>query len=259
MFTGMQTPITTVMDIKLYNTLNRCPSNSINNSGENKKRQKKIIGISERKMEISIDKLIFCYVTVYMCMLTKIKSNGIPRGSDIDSTWIEHGSCIESTYVSLVDIRKSSLIFYQSTRIYMEILVDSRLTHGDLRSNPRGYSIIHEVFCENNCTSEQFVCHEVINQCVPLNWICDGNADCFDGSDEIECKEIRVGLNEPQRLSVSGTIRGSEDLEPAVTIRASHQPIPGGCSFSAVSSTAGPSYNYCIVSMSGTLERATLS
>uniref|UniRef100_A0ABD2WBC3 Uncharacterized protein n=1 Tax=Trichogramma kaykai TaxID=54128 RepID=A0ABD2WBC3_9HYME len=88
--------------------------------------------ISERKMEISIDKLIFCYVMVYMCMLTKIKSN----------------------------------VHFHMINFF--------------------------ILAENNCTSEQFVCHEVINQCVPLNWICDGNADCFDGSDEIECSKKNV-------------------------------------------------------------------
>ncbi|CAB0029851.1 unnamed protein product [Trichogramma brassicae] len=46
--------------------------------------------------------------------------------------------------------RKSSLIIDQSTRLSAEILVDSRSTHAAFRSNPRGYSIIHEVFCDHD-------------------------------------------------------------------------------------------------------------
>lgn len=40
------------------------------------------------------------------------------------------------------------------------------------------------------CTPEQFTCHSGNGECVALTWMCDGNIDCSDGSDEAECSKL---------------------------------------------------------------------
>jgi len=40
------------------------------------------------------------------------------------------------------------------------------------------------------CTPEQFTCHSGNGECVALTWMCDGNVDCSDGSDEAECSKL---------------------------------------------------------------------
>ena len=39
------------------------------------------------------------------------------------------------------------------------------------------------------CSSYQFKC-QTTNTCVSRNWICDGDEDCSDGSDEVNCSEL---------------------------------------------------------------------
>ena len=38
-------------------------------------------------------------------------------------------------------------------------------------------------FTENKCPSE-FQCSD---ECIPMDWLCDGRKDCSDGSDEKNC------------------------------------------------------------------------
>lgn len=39
------------------------------------------------------------------------------------------------------------------------------------------------------CSSEDFTCRSINGECIPLAWMCDGNKDCNDGSDEASCSE----------------------------------------------------------------------
>lgn len=42
------------------------------------------------------------------------------------------------------------------------------------------------------CEADQFTCHGTVNDsrhCIPLNWVCDNEKDCADGSDERSCSE----------------------------------------------------------------------
>lgn len=42
------------------------------------------------------------------------------------------------------------------------------------------------------CSSEEFACKSNNGECIPLTWMCDGNKDCNDGSDEASCSEYFV-------------------------------------------------------------------
>ena len=39
------------------------------------------------------------------------------------------------------------------------------------------------------CSSHRFKC-QITNECIPRIWICDGDNDCSDASDEQNCSEL---------------------------------------------------------------------
>lgn len=49
---------------------------------------------------------------------------------------------------------------------------------------------IYHLIGMKNCTAEQFSCHSGNGECVTLTWMCDGNLDCSDSSDEAECSKL---------------------------------------------------------------------
>ena len=34
------------------------------------------------------------------------------------------------------------------------------------------------------CNSTYFKCTKAVPECIPFSWVCDGEKECFDGSDE---------------------------------------------------------------------------
>ena len=43
-----------------------------------------------------------------------------------------------------------------------------------------------------NCNKTDFSCGNATSQCIQLQWVCDGDPECIDGSDESEdlCKDV---------------------------------------------------------------------
>lgn len=39
------------------------------------------------------------------------------------------------------------------------------------------------------CTPEEFTCKSSEGECIPMSWVCDGNPDCSNGSDETTCSK----------------------------------------------------------------------
>lgn len=52
------------------------------------------------------------------------------------------------------------------------------------------YHIHHHHEIEKHvCTPEEFTCKSSDGECIPMSWVCDGNSDCSNGSDEATCSE----------------------------------------------------------------------
>lgn len=47
----------------------------------------------------------------------------------------------------------------------------------------------HECVNVPVCGPEQFICNSLSVECMPMIWRCDGQTDCRDGSDEVNCSE----------------------------------------------------------------------
>ena len=49
-------------------------------------------------------------------------------------------------------------------------------------------ALIYQITEPPSCSADEFQCSNF--QCIPLDWECDGMADCTDGKDEKGCSGI---------------------------------------------------------------------
>ena len=53
------------------------------------------------------------------------------------------------------------------------------------------------------CADDEFLCRKD-KKCIPRQWVCDGDNDCNDNSDERDCsKHLRWSLGQTQKFPVS--------------------------------------------------------
>lgn len=57
---------------------------------------------------------------------------------------------------------------------------------------------------KNNCDSSEFRCSD--GQCIYSNWKCDGDKDCNDGSDEVNCEKTTCDGNNKFNVILNGKL-----------------------------------------------------
>ena len=56
---------------------------------------------------------------------------------------------------------------------------------------------VHLGLSANGCSVDNYRCqniHEIVSICIPSEWLCDGEIDCLDASDEAACDGKNLAL-----------------------------------------------------------------
>ena len=65
-------------------------------------------------------------------------------------------------------------------------------------------ALIYQITEPPSCSADEFQCSNF--QCIPLDWECDGMADCTDGKDEKGCSGIYNVKYRFQALHISKSL-----------------------------------------------------
>ena len=71
-----------------------------------------------------------------------------------------------------------------------------------LVSAPEPLPLPQQEALQDKCRPDQLICSN--GACVPQSWVCDGEDDCTDGSDEMDCQVIYNQDKKVHHVSISG-------------------------------------------------------
>ena len=60
---------------------------------------------------------------------------------------------------------------------------------------------------KDGCPENTFSCNDLKHRCIIHNWVCDGTADCLNGSDEANCTTTKGSRLFGKKVQIYGNFR----------------------------------------------------
>ncbi|KAL5017255.1 hypothetical protein ScPMuIL_006844 [Solemya velum] len=136
-----------------------------------------------------------CYLPYDGNSLTVIRqctSHGDPLICDLSDVDCSQPPAIQNTIVSVAETTLGERATYSCIPGY------KGFHSGDVTCLVTGTWSNLDLICKVNCTQDQFECLD--GECTFAYWVCDGDIDCTDGSDENHCPDIPCKADEFQCL-----------------------------------------------------------